>query len=165
MSWGPLWPLVMFRITSSNGGQSSCHSQQCGSGGRFWFHSLLTKGNFPFNNYIVNCCCWCCSSMAKQIGSCDFRTSVAPELWERFDGDTNCSGIPKHDAKRKGPSCYEVLKVHSCLSSPFLLDSQLTSLESHAGWWFGTSILFSQKYWVYVIIPIDFHSIIFQRGG
>ena len=25
--------------------------------------------------------------------------------------------------------------------------------------------IFSQKYWVYVIIPIDFHSIIFQRGG
>ena len=31
------------------------------------------------------------------------------------------------------------------------------------GWWFGTSILFSHKYWVAFIIPIDFH--IFQRGG
>ena len=31
------------------------------------------------------------------------------------------------------------------------------------GGWFGTSILFSQKYWVSIIIPIDVH--IFQRGG
>ena len=31
------------------------------------------------------------------------------------------------------------------------------------GWWFGCHFLFSQKYWVAFIIPIDFH--IFQRGG
>ena len=34
------------------------------------------------------------------------------------------------------------------------------------GWWFGCHVLFSQKKnGLLIIIPTDFHSIIFQRGG
>ena len=41
----------------------------------------------------------------------------------------------------------------------------LLQIQYITGWCFGTSILFSQKSWVAIIIPIDFHSIILQKGS
>jgi len=39
-----------------------------------------------------------------------------------------------------------------------------TSIQRETGWWFGTMEFYDFPYIGNVIIPTDFHSIIFQRG-
>ena len=53
---------------------------------------------------------------------------------------------------------------HGDLRSPMVLEYPKMFINCwSSGWWFGCHVLFSQKYWVAIIIPIDVH--IFQRGG
>ena len=68
------------------------------------------------------------------------------------------------------PAIFMVEKNHDCLHEmattrvipPASQPSPISIIYS--GWWFGCHVLFSHEYWVSVIIPIDFHSIIFQVG-
>ena len=83
---------------------------------------------------------------------------------EHFTGLHDLVGRPDRIlAGCLGLKCYVFFMV-DVLNVPGFTDKHFKMVTSLTGWWFGTWLLWLSIYIGNVIIPTDFHSIIFQRG-